>query len=120
MSYLTHHKPLDRYRKGRRGGVALGDVASTVATISNVSTDPYLSELLCRVNQLSAIKNGNTVPLCPKTQAGLPGGVGIGRAMVPLRGYVWAEQHKWIYPVAAIGVIAVPLLIGIGIGRSSS
>jgi hypothetical protein len=102
-------------RKPRRQ--ALGDTAETIAS---ASSDPYLSEVICRVGQLSAIRSDKPVPSCPKTRSGLPGGVGLGRAIPALRGYVWAEQRRWIYAVAAIGIVGLPMLVGYSLGRRSS
>jgi hypothetical protein len=82
-----------------------------------VSTDPYLSEVICRVGQLKAIEDKTPVKPCAITPAGLRGGVGLRKAMKPLRAYVYAEQRPWIYPVAAVVILGVPLFIGYLAGK---
>lgn len=92
-------------------------VAEGVSTAVDVSHDPYLGEAICRVQQLVAIENKREVPVCTKTASGLVGGVGMRRLMPALRGYVYAQQHPWVYPVAGAVAIGVPVLIGYLLGK---
>lgn len=98
---------------------ALGDVSSVVTTAASVMADPYFNEAVCRIQQLRAIENKTAVSSCSKTRPGLPGGVGLRKAMPPLRAYVYAERApgKWPLYAAVAGVIGVPMLIGYAIGR---
>lgn len=99
---------------------SLGADSTVVAAGSaalNVAADPYLPEVICRVQQLSQIENGKAVQECKKMPLNLQGGIGLRKAMVPLRGYVFAEQHPWAYAVAAIGLVGLPILIGYQIGK---
>jgi hypothetical protein len=109
------------YHRKRSGRVAMGDLLSSVEsvaqTIGNVGSDPYLPEVICRVNQLHAINGGQAVPACAVTPPGLTGGVGMGRAMPVLRGYVFAEQNRWVYPVAIGAIVGVPFLLGYLFGK---
>lgn len=79
--------------------------------------DPYLPELLCRMKQLAAIEKKQTLPACQAQPLTLRGGIGLRNAMLPMRGYVYAQQHKWAYAVAAIGLIGLPILVGYQIGK---
>lgn len=110
MSYL-------RKRYGRTAVTGLGD---TIATLASTAADPYLSEVICRVGQLKAIENHEVVPPCATTPPNLGGGVGLRRVMPALRGYVYAEQHAWVYPAVIGTVIGFPLLIGYLIARRGS
>lgn len=109
MSYLR--------RYGRNGRAGLGDA---VATLASAATDPYLSETICRVGQLSAIDNRQPVPPCATTPGNRAGGVGLRKVMPALRAYVYAEQRPWVYPVAAVGVIGIPMLLGYLLGKGAS
>lgn len=123
MSY--HRKSHARYGPRARSG-GLGDVASTLANLATavqtgveVGSDPYLPETICRAQQLIAIENQRPVPACASTPANLSGGIGLRIAMPVLRGLVYAQQHKWVYPVAVAGVIGVPMLVGYLLGKGS-
>lgn len=97
--------------------LGLGSVAGVVSAAVETANDPYLEEVICRAGQLKAVDAGAAVPSCPNTADNLPGGIGLYRAVKPLRAYVYAEQHKWIYAVAALGIIGLPLLIGFELGK---
>lgn len=108
-----------------RSKTGLGDVAgatktllSGVSTAVDIGNDPYLAETICRAEQLVAIENKKTLPTCATTPGGLRGGIGLRTAMPMLRGLVYAQQHKWVYPAAVAAVVGVPLLAGILIGKA--
>lgn len=87
-------------------------MGDTIGTLLSATSDPYLTETICRVGQLKAIENHESVPACATTAPGIGGGVGLRKVMPALRAYVYAEQHAWVYPVAAVAVIGFPLMIG--------
>lgn len=97
----------------------LGTAAPTVSAASKVLTDPYWPEAVCRVGQLHAIENKQRVPACPKTPAGRTGGIGLRKVMPLMRGYVYAEQHPIVKPVAVAAAIGIPVLIGYLLGKGS-
>jgi hypothetical protein len=37
--------------------------------------------------------------------------------MPVLRGYVYAQQNQWVYPVAVLAAIGLPMWIGYELGR---
>jgi hypothetical protein len=123
MSYMR--KP-PRARAVRNGPPsALGDLASTITGLASaagvaveLANDPYLPETVCRVGQLKAINNHQRPNGCAKARDGMPGGVGLGRMIKPLRAYVYAEQHRWVYPATVAAVVGIPFLLGLAIGRS--
>jgi hypothetical protein len=119
MSYIVQ-------RYGRKRSRAMGDVTSTVSTVitgvalaNDLSKDPYFNEAVCRFGQLQAITNGKAPGACANTQLGLKGGVGLGGVIQPLRAYVYAEQHRWVYGAAVVGIIGIPMLIGYALGKTS-
>ena len=116
MSY--HRKPRTSFGLGDASSV-VSKVVSGVQTAVDVSADPYLSETICRVQQLIAIENNRPVPICNETPSGLVGGIGLRRAMPILRGYVYAQQHPWVYPVAGAVAVGIPVLIGYLLGKGS-
>lgn len=109
-------RTLKRYTRPRS---AMGDIASTVTTALDVANDPYLNEVVCRVHQLKQIENGEAVSVCAETPPGLVGGVGMHNAIYPLRGYVYAQQNKWVYPLLALALIGLPAYVGYQLGKSS-
>lgn len=127
MSYIRNPQSREG-RNPRTPGVlgALGDLASTITNIAStvgiateLATDPYLPEVVCRVGQVKAINDGKSPSSCVRTAPNLSGGVGLRKAVKPMRAYVYAEQHKWVYPAAVIGVLAIPFLIGYAAGKGS-
>lgn len=98
----------------------MGDLAQTIATAADVATDPYLPEVICRIQQLKQIDHGEPVMTCAETPEGVQmAGVGLRNAMVPLRAYVYAQQNTWVYPLAILAVLGLPLWLGYELGRSS-
>jgi len=95
----------------------MGDLASTVGTALDVAADPYLPEVVCRIQQLTQVDRGQAVQLCPDTPDNVVGGVGIGRVIPALRAYVFAQQNQWVYPVAIVAVLGLPMLIGYHLGK---
>lgn len=120
MSYTRN-----RYRRPRPH-VALGDAASTITNLmatvgiaTDLATDPYLPETICRVGQIKALNAGKQPAACVVTPMNKTGGVGLRKFIKPLRGYVYAEQHRWVYAAAVVGVIGVPMLLGYALGKAS-
>lgn len=114
-----------RKRYSRRAQSSLGDAASTIAGLINtvgiatdVASDPYLPETVCRVAQIRSINRNERPGACAETPMNKAGGVGLRRFIKPLRAYVYAEQRPWVYVAAVAGVVGVPLLIGYALGRS--
>lgn len=99
--------------------MAMGDLASTIATALDVAGDPYLPEIVCHIQQLKAIDHGEAVPVCAETPDGVVGGVGLRNAIWPLRGYVYAQQNKWVYPIVVAAIIGLPMWLGYELGRGS-
>lgn len=95
----------------------MGDLASTIGTAIDVASDPYLPEVVCRIQQLKAIDHHETVPICADTPEGVTGGVGLHSAIQGLRAYVYAQQNPWVYPLAVLVGIGLPLWVGYEIGR---
>jgi hypothetical protein len=125
VTYLRGHAAAKRAASSP-SPAAMGDIGSTITNLasavgiaSDLANDPYLPEVICRVSQLKAINAGQRPGTCVKTAKGLRGGVGMGRFVEPLRAYVYAEQHRWVYAAAFAGIVGVPLLIGYALGKGS-
>jgi hypothetical protein len=111
MSYLQK-----RYGS-QRGIGALGSLESVLASAGAVASDPYLPEIVCQMQQLQQIEAGGAVIECVPTAPDLPGGIGLRKAVGPMRAYVYAEQNKWVYPLAVLALFGLPMLVGYEIGR---
>lgn len=104
-----------RYRR-RLPSQAMGDVIGTLTTVLDVASDAALPEVVCRIQQLQAVDRGQPIPVCAETPPGL-GAPWAQRVMPVLRGYVYAQQNQWVYPVALLAVIGLPMWIGYELGR---
>lgn len=101
-----------RYNRGMSG------VSDTIGTAVNVANDPYLPEVVCRINQLTAVERNEPVGACVSTPAGIAGGVGLRTIMPGLRAYVFAQQHKWVYPLLVATLIGLPYYLGYEHGKA--
>lgn len=96
----------------------MGDLASTLGTAADVASDPYLSEVICRIGQLKNIDRHEAVATCTNTPGdGAGGGIGLRKAVPALRAYVYAQQNTWVYPLAVAAIVGIPMWIGFKIGR---
>lgn len=97
---------------------AMGAISDIATTAAAVMADPAWPEVACRVSQLRAIEARKPVPGCAKMNVGA-GGVGLRKALPPLRAYVYAEQHPWVKPAALAVVLGLPFLLGYLAGTRS-
>lgn len=122
MSYLR------RKTRVRRSAPPMGDVASTIGsalssisgtigTAGAIASDPYLPEVICHIEQLAQIKRREPVKACAAIPAGRPGGIGLGKGMIPLRAYVYAERNPWAWPVGIGAALGIPMLLGYVLGK---
>lgn len=122
MSYARY------MRRNRKPPQPMGDFGSVISGVLNTITgavnkvaefgsDPYSPELICRIGQLAAIKGHQPVPACQSVPLTVDDSIGLRKAMLPLRAYVYAEQHPWAYPAAAAAVVGLPFLLGYYLGK---
>jgi len=107
----AHEANMSYHQRYRRPQQAMGDLLSTLATAVDVANDPYMPEVVCRIQQLKAVNNGQAVPTCADTPDGTAG-IGQGLVMPALRAYVYAQQNTWVYPMAILAVVGVPFWLG--------
>lgn len=125
MSYIQRKGLASRMRHRRNGGVvAMGDVSSVISSIggaistgAGIVNDPYFGELMCRLGQIRQGETGRPITPCQQVVDGLPSPGGLSKFMTPLRAYVYAEQNKWVFPVAAFAILGVPFLLGYMVGK---
>lgn len=108
MSYHQHRS---------RPRASMGDIADTITTAIDVASDPYVPEIVCRVQQLQQIGRNQAVQACSVTPSTAGGGVGLRPAMPALRAFVYAQQNPWVYPAAIAAILGIPLWLGYEIGR---
>src|SRR5512139_1857099 len=129
------------YERRKTGAVhvAMGDAfsdliacgKSAIGTAVGGATDPYLPEVICRISQLQALAKNRTplqalmgkkptvpVPSCTSTPMG-KGGIGLERAVKPLRGLVYVNQHPMAAWLGVTAILGVPLLVGYMLGKRS-
>ncbi len=129
MSYTSR-----KYRYATPMGDTLSDLmkcgASAVGTVLGGAADPYLPEALCRIAQLQALSKDRTplqamfgkkptvpVPTCVTTPSG-KGGIGMEKAIKPLRALVYVHQHPATVWIGLVALFGVPMAIGYMLGRS--
>ena len=105
------------YERKQGLGMSVAELASATSSLTRALTDPYLPEAICRAKQLYAIQTGSKPSSCTPTPLNLTGGVGIKKAIRPMRGVVYAEQHRWVYPAAVAAILGVPFVLGYLIGK---
>lgn len=96
---------------------ALTQAGGALGTGAKVVADPYLPEVLCQIDQLAQIEAGRVPLPCPRIPPGRVGGVGLRKVVAPMRAYVYAEQHPWVYPAAIGAAIGIPFLLGYLAGK---
>lgn len=110
-------------------GSTWDDALSVVKGMSG-SVDPYLPEVLCRVDQIRALRKDRSaiqalfgkaptvpVPDCATTAPGLPG-VGVEQAVAPLRAYVYMNKNPAVVWLGLTAALMIPFLLGYSVGRS--
>jgi hypothetical protein len=121
--YGAHRRIAGVSAGGRASGMtaagrqSMGDIWSDLTAAINVLDDPYANEVVCHIQQLGQIKAGTAVQGCVEVPSGVPGGIGLDNVAIGLRYYVYAEQNPWVYPLAAIGIIGLPFLLGYYLGE---
>jgi hypothetical protein len=81
----------------------------------NVIQDPALPEVTSLMLKLHALEQKSTKPGAP---APAPvKGIGLSRAVKPLRMYVAVRQEPILGYALVAGILAIPFLAGFGVGR---
>lgn len=130
---MTYEPRKTRYAEPM--GDALADLVkcgqSAVGAAIGGAADPYLPEVMCRIAQLQALGKGRTplqamfgkkptvpVPACVTTPPGR-GGIGLERAVKPLRTLVYVNKNPITVWLGLTALIGVPMLVGYMIGKGN-
>lgn len=97
---------------------SMGDTAGAITTSLNIVNDPYFPEVVCRIDQLTAVERSEAVGECQRTPPNVGGGAGLRSAMPILRWYVYAQRNPWAYAVAAASLVGLPYFLGYLHGRA--
>ncbi len=104
MSYTTKPQAL---------GASIGDV-TTIATA--VVSDPCLTQVATLARRLYDIEQASptkpAAPGVPRPPAPPMPGIGLCKAVTPLKAVVFVRERPWILPVGVIGIVGG--LIGLG------
>jgi len=121
MSYLKKRIAMRRSPMSGLGDInsIVNAVTGALGTSLDIANDPYLQETICHIGQLKQINAGQAAGACAETAPNLAGGVGLGKVQPYLRAYVYAEENKWVYAVAAAVIIGLPMLIGYDLGKAA-
>lgn len=80
--------------------------------LTNLALDPYLprvAELVTEIAEIEAQKGGGG--------SGGPG-VGLDKVILPLKAFLAYERNPWLPYAIGFGVLAVPFLSGMLVGRA--
>jgi hypothetical protein len=95
----------------------MGDISGTISTAIDVASDPYMPEIICRIQQLKQIGRNEVPQICADTPSTVASSVGLQSAVPALRAYVYAQQNPWVYPAAIAAIIGLPFWLGYELGR---
>ncbi len=98
-------------------GDVLSQITGAISTGTDIVSDPYFPEIVCRMGQIRQSEKGQPMTVCQTTIDGLPSSGNLSKYLPPLRAYVYAEQNKWVFPLAAFAVIGVPFFLGYMTGK---
>jgi hypothetical protein len=133
MSYVAKKRygraPARKALSGVRGGLirtrstaneSVGDVISDLESALSEGTalasDPYMPEVVCHIEQLSQIHNGQAVQACAEVAYGTASPAGLGNFILPLRAFVYLQQNPWAYALLVGVVFGIPMYIGYDMG----
>lgn len=97
--------------------IGLSGISDVATAAAKVITDPCLYQVTQLIEQLHEAEQAPKilgVPTGKKPTAPpkpVPG-IGLCKAVTPLKAVIWVRKRPWIIPVAGIGVVG--LLVGIG------
>lgn len=107
--------------RGLRGGAlagaslaGIGDLdfsklAPYVDVTARILTDPYLDEVMTLARKAASFSSGPSDP----NQVG----IGLKKAIFPLKAYIFVREHPWFPYVAVPGAVLLPFVIGVLVGR---
>lgn len=98
----------------------LNTLTNALSATALVLEDPALPEVVSILRQFHALEQkapSTTRPGAPKPPA-VPG-IGLKRAVPPLRALLWIRKNPWSLPVGAFALLAIPALLGYAAGRRS-
>lgn len=109
------------YTKQRGSYQALSGVVDVALAAKSVVEDPCLydvTSLLLRLNQLEQAKPATTSTGTPAPPAPTVKGIGLCKAVKPLRAVVYIRENPMIGIAAAVGVVGGLVAIGYLVGSS--
>ena len=96
----------------------LNTLTNALSATSLVLEDPALPEVVSILRKFHALEQAKpATPGAPKP-ATVPG-IGLKRAVGPLRALLWIRQNPWSLPAGAFALLAIPALLGYAAGRRS-
>ncbi len=92
-------------------GLSWSDVTGAVSLGTRILADPYLPQVIQLATQIA---DANTGP--GGSSSGEPG-IGLRDAIFPLKAYLFSLRNPWAPWVVGAGVLLVPFLLGMAVGR---
>lgn len=104
MSYMTRYD-------------SLGAITDIAAAAKSVVEDPCLGQVSAMLLHLHKLEQAPPVPGVPTAPAAPVKGIGLCKAVTPLRAVIWVRERPWIAAVTALGVFGGLVGVGYLIGR---
>lgn len=102
----------------------LGGITDVVTAGAAVATDPCLLQVAQLVGRLHDLEQAPVLPGLPAPPTTPIRGIGLCKAVTPLKAVIWVRERPWIIPVGAVaiigGLIGIGYLMGSGPKRSST
>lgn len=95
----------------------LGGIADVASAVVNVASDPCLGQVAALVNDLHNLEQ-RTPTRGALGDTATPG-IGLCRAVGPLKIAVWVRKHPVAVPMGAIALVAGLLTLGYVLGKEA-
>lgn len=130
---MSYHDLKRRQSLGIDAAEALSRAKSLIKAGTNILEDPALPRVTQLILKLNEIEQRKPAPKPVPKPAPKPGqkpapkptapakpkvpGIGLSTVVKPLEFYVYTQENSWVIPVAVLGLLAVPFLLGYKVAR---
>lgn len=104
MSYMTRYQ-------------SLGAITDIATAARSVVEDPCLGQVTAMLLHLHKLEQAPVIPGAPAPPAPPIKGIGLCKAVTPLKAVVWARENRWAAPLVAVGVVGGLIGVGYLIGK---
>lgn len=117
MGYLSNkrYRRVARLPKGAMGDIT-SDITGALTETASLASDPYAAEIICHIQQVAQVQQGQAVQQCTDVPYGTPSPAGLQTIIYPIRFFAYAQQNPWIWAVALGVIFGLPMYVGYDMG----